>query len=70
MARRLQQNPLVKSFKFVSKEQALSRCSRTETELVQNLPFNPFPDTFVVTPEKAEDLDKLYARCPSACPRA
>ena len=61
VARRLQVNPLVKTFKFVSKEQALVQMERTEKQLIQVLPFNPFPDTIIVTPKYAEDLGKLYA---------
>ena len=29
-------------------------------ELVRNLTSNPFPDALEVTPDKAENVDKLY----------
>ena len=29
-------------------------------DLVKNLTSNPFPDTLEVTPNRAEDVDKLY----------
>jgi cell division transport system permease protein len=61
VARALQHNPLVKSFKYVSKEQALIQMEKTEKQLIDVLPFNPFPDTIIVTPKYAEDLGKLYA---------
>ena len=61
VARKLSSNPLVSHFTFVSKEQALVQMRKTEKTLLNALPFNPFPDTFVVTPDKGEDLQKLYA---------
>ncbi len=63
VARALSANPLVKAggWKFISKEQALVQMRRSEGALLRTLPFNPFPDTIIVTPRKAEDLGKLYA---------
>jgi cell division transport system permease protein len=61
VARALSSNPLVKTFKFVSKEQALVKMEKTEKSLINVIPFNPFPDSIVVTPVHAEDLDKLNA---------
>ena len=61
VARRLSGNPLVSHFTFVSKEQALVQMRKTEKALLNALPFNPFPDTIVVTPDKGEDLQKLYS---------
>jgi cell division transport system permease protein len=60
VARSLQSNPLVGHWTFVSKEQALSRMMKTEGALIRTLPYNPFPDAFVVSPDKGEDLQKLY----------
>jgi len=59
VARSLSRNPLVGHFTFVSKEQALQRMRRTEASLIATLPYNPFPDAIVVTPDKGEDLQKL-----------
>jgi cell division transport system permease protein len=61
VARRLSNDPLVSHFTFVSKKQALVQMRKTEKTLLNALPFNPFPDTIVVTPDKGEDLQKLYA---------
>jgi cell division transport system permease protein len=59
VARALNENQYVKKWTFVSKEQALRKMRRTEPQLVNALPFNPFPDMITVTPTKGEDLQKL-----------
>ena len=61
VARSLNQNQLVGKWTFISKQQALKKMSKTEPALVHALPFNPFPDVITVTPDKGEDLSKLYA---------
>jgi cell division transport system permease protein len=61
VARALNENSLVGKWTFVSKEKALQQMKKTEPKLVAALPFNPFPDKFTVTPDKGEDLQKLYA---------
>jgi cell division transport system permease protein len=61
VARGLSANPLVKNWKFISKEKALAQMKKTQPALVREVPFNPLPDTIVVTPVKAEDLQKLAA---------
>jgi cell division transport system permease protein len=64
LARSLQQNPLVKQggdgFKYVSKEQAYATMKKRFPDLVKDLTSNPFPAEFDVTPNKAENLDRLY----------
>ena len=62
VARMLQQNQYVKpgAIKYVSKEQALKQMRQKYPDLVKNLTSNPFPDTLEVTPNKAENVDKLY----------
>jgi cell division transport system permease protein len=55
----LNQNPLVKSSHFISKAEGLKRMRKEEPQLVNSLPFNPFPDIIVVTPTRGEDLQKL-----------
>jgi cell division transport system permease protein len=61
VARALSANSLVDHFKFVSKKDALKKMKKTEKDLVESLPYNPFPDAIVVTPVHGEDLQKLYA---------
>ena len=61
VARALNENALVGKWTFVNKQQALQQMKKTEPALVKALPFNPFPDRFTVTPDKGEDLQKLYA---------
>ena len=59
----LQQNQYVKhrdGIKYVSKEQALAKMKKRYPELVKNLTSNPLPDSLEVTPNKAENVDKLY----------
>jgi cell division transport system permease protein len=60
---RLESNPLVRSYKYVSKHEALLQMERdkTDKELLSTLPYNPLPDSVVVTPTKGEDLQALYA---------
>jgi cell division transport system permease protein len=58
----LQQNQYVKpgAIKYVSKAEALKQMRKKYPDLVKNLTSNPFPDTLEVTPNKAENVDKLY----------
>ena len=64
LARQLQQNPYVKQgtggIVYVSKQKALQIEAKSEPELVKNLTSNPLPDALNVTPNKAENVDKLY----------
>ena len=62
-ANRLAQNHYVKAngIKYVSKEQALKQMAQREPEMVQGLAFNPLPNSLEVTPDRAEDVDKLFA---------
>jgi cell division transport system permease protein len=54
-------NPLVKSFKFVSEDEALQRMKEKYPDLVRNLARNPLPASFEVQPKRAEDVDRLAA---------
>jgi cell division transport system permease protein len=58
----LQQSPYVAAngVKYVPKEQAFEDMKKRYPELVKNLTSNPLPDSFEVTPDKAEDVDRLY----------
>ena len=62
VARMLQQNQYVKpgGIKYVSKEQGLEIMKKRYPELVKNLTSNPLGDSLEVTPNKAENVDKLY----------
>ena len=62
LAKTLGQSPYVApgGIKYVSKEQALAIMKRREPDLVKNLTANPFPDSLEVSPDRAEDVDKLY----------
>ncbi len=62
VAARLQQSPYVKpgGIDFVSKEEALAIMKKRQPELVQNLTSNPFPDSLTVTPNKGENVQKLF----------
>ena len=60
--RTLQQSPFVKTngIKYVSKAQAYQEMSKRYPELVKNVTSNPFPASFRVTPNKAENVDRLF----------
>jgi len=63
LARSLGQNVYVKhpgGIVYVSKQQALREMRKRYPDLVENLTANPLPDSFRVTPDKGEDVDKLY----------
>jgi cell division transport system permease protein len=60
VARQLQSNPKVKSFKFVPKAEALHRMERRYPELTRNLTANPLPDAFEILPTRGEDVEAVY----------
>jgi cell division transport system permease protein len=60
VARQLQSNPKVKTFKFVPKAEALTRMERRYPELTRNLTSNPLPDAFEVQPTKGEYVEDVY----------
>jgi cell division transport system permease protein len=62
VATMLQQSPYVAQggIKYVSKEQALVIMKRRFPDLVKNLTSNPFMDSLEVSPNRAENVDKLY----------
>jgi cell division transport system permease protein len=45
--------------KFISKEQALKIMKVRNPELAKQLPSNPLPDAFEVTPKRGEDVEKI-----------
>ena len=72
LARQLGQSPYVSQkaggIIYVSKEQALKEMARRYPEMVRGLSSNPLPASLRVTPDKAEDVDKLYASLTSPRP--
>jgi cell division transport system permease protein len=61
-ARMLQQSPYVKvgGITYRSKAQAYQEMTRRYPDMVKNLTSNPFPNSLRVTPNKAENVDKLF----------
>jgi cell division transport system permease protein len=62
-ARMLEQSPYVKvgGIKYVSKAEAFKEMEQRYPDLVKNVTSNPLPNSLRVTPNKAENVDKLYA---------
>ncbi len=58
----------VKSWKYVSENDALGRMRKRYPELVENLTYNPLPASFEVIPVKAEFTDDLKADLLTAGP--
>jgi cell division transport system permease protein len=56
-----QHTPHVKSIQFVPKEQAFAQQSKQNPEAYALVGFNPLPDTFRVTPDKADNANVLLA---------
>ena len=59
----LEQNAYVKpdGIKYVTKAQGLAIMKKRYPDLVKNLTSNPLGDSLEVTPNRAENVDKLYA---------
>jgi cell division transport system permease protein len=68
VARVLQSNPKIKSAVFVSKAEAFRRMRRLHPELTSDLPWNPLPDQFEITPVKAEYIHDIAASLRPAPP--
>ena len=51
----------VKEYQFVSKAEALQRMKQKYPALTANLPSNPLPASFEVTPARAEDVKAIAA---------
>ena len=63
-ARLVSQNPYVKQpdgVRYVSKAEGLKEMEKRFPEVVKDLASNPLPNELRITPNKAENLDKLYA---------
>ena len=57
--RKLAADPLVESYDFVSKAEALERMRKRTPELVENLPSNPLPDAFEVKARDGADVKAI-----------
>jgi cell division transport system permease protein len=65
----LQAMPEVKSVRFVSKKQALAQERKKHAAMVENLPYNPFPNALKVYPKRAEAIDTISAQLASSKPK-
>jgi cell division transport system permease protein len=55
----LGQDTRIKSYRFVSKEEALRTMRKKYPDLTENLPSNPLPASFEVTPRHAEEVKAI-----------
>ncbi|HEX3291601.1 MAG TPA: permease-like cell division protein FtsX [Gaiella sp.] len=51
----------IKDYQFVSRTEALVRMKKRYPELTANLPTNPLPDSYEITPKRAEEVKQLSA---------
>ncbi len=51
----------IKDYQFVSRTEALHRMQKRYPELTANLPSNPLPDSYEITPKHAEEVKQLSA---------
>ena len=65
----LQAMPEVKSVRFVSKAQALQQERKKRPDMVEVLPYNPFPNALKVVPKRAESIDTISAQLASSKPK-
>ena len=56
---KLDADPLVKDLTWVPKAEALERMRKLQPEIVENLPGNPLPDAFEVTPVDGENAKEI-----------
>ena len=56
---KLDADPLVKQITWVPKAEALERMRKLQPEIVENLPGNPLPDAFEVTPKDGEHAKEI-----------
>lgn len=57
----LGQEERVKEYQFVSKSEALKRMQKRYPELTKNLPSNPLPASYEITPKNADEVKELSA---------
>jgi cell division transport system permease protein len=58
--------PQVKSVKFVSRADALALMKKKNPDLVKQLPSNPLPDAFEITPKRGEDVSLIATKIPTS----
>jgi len=51
----------IKDYKFVSRADALARMQKRYPELTRDLPTNPLPASYEITPKRAEEVKQLSA---------
>jgi cell division transport system permease protein len=51
----------IKHYQFISRTEALQRMRKKYPELTANLPTNPLPASYEITPKKAEEVKQLSA---------
>lgn len=61
VGRNLATDERIKEYQFVSKTEALKRMKQKYPQLTANLPSNPLPASFEVTPRNAEDVKVIAA---------
>ncbi len=49
----------IRDYQFVSRTEALQRMKKRYPELTANLPTNPLPDSYEITPTRAEEVKQL-----------
>src|SRR6187402_2370741 len=49
----------VKDYKFISRAEALQRMQKRYPELTRDLPTNPLPASYEITPRHAEEVKQL-----------
>jgi cell division transport system permease protein len=58
----LRSNPeRIKDYQFVSRTEALQRMEKRYPELTADLPTNPLPDSYEITPSRAEEVKEISA---------
>jgi cell division transport system permease protein len=58
----LRANPeRIKDYQFVSRGEALQRMEKRYPELTADLPTNPLPDSYEITPSRAEEVKEISA---------
>ena len=59
--RTLETNAKIKDYQFISRAEALHRMQKKYPELTADLPSNPLPDSYEITPKHAEEVKQLSA---------
>ncbi|MCZ7587411.1 MAG: ABC transporter permease [Gaiella sp.] len=59
--RSMQADDAIHDYQFVSRSEALDRMRKKYPELTANLPSNPLPDSYEITPKHAEEVKQLSA---------